>query len=305
MSGLPEPGAAPAGTDTVARGGVIHDIGYRHHTGERLGRGYVRRALYVDSLKGAYGLGRSARSKVMPMLLLAAMCLPALVLVIVTAAIGAREVIGGYTGYLLYLQAAISIFVASQSPASVSRDLRFRTMPLYLSRPLERVDYVAAKYAAMASAVFVLIALPLTILFVGAILAELPIGEQLPDYLRALAGAALLGLLLAGLGLTIAATTPRRGLGVAAIIAVLLVLSGVQGIAQGIANSQGDAGVWTNVLSPFTLADGVQVGLLGADSPRIASPGVGAGLAFLLVALLAMVASFAFLLRRYRRIAVS
>ena len=47
-----------------------------------------------------------------------------------------------------------------------------------------------AKYAAMATALFILMALPLTILFVGALLAKLPFGEQVPDYLRALAGAA-------------------------------------------------------------------------------------------------------------------
>ena len=33
-------------------------------------------------------------------------------------------------------------------------------------------------------------ALPITLLLVGALLAELPLGEQLPDYLRAMAGAA-------------------------------------------------------------------------------------------------------------------
>ena len=128
------------------------------------------------------------------------------------------------------------VFVAAQAPAVVSRDLRFRVMSLYFSRPLERHRLRLAKYAAMTAAMFVLMALPLTILFVGALLAKLPLGEQLPDYLRSLGGAFLTALVLAGIGLVIAAVTPRRGLGVAAIIAVLAVLAGVQGAVQGIAD---------------------------------------------------------------------
>ena len=45
------------------RTGVIHDIGYRHYDGPRLGASYIRRALYVETLRGAYGLGRSARRR--------------------------------------------------------------------------------------------------------------------------------------------------------------------------------------------------------------------------------------------------
>ena len=53
---------------------VIHNIGYRHYDGPRLGRAYARRSLFSQSLRGAYGLGRSAKSKVLPMLLFAVMC---------------------------------------------------------------------------------------------------------------------------------------------------------------------------------------------------------------------------------------
>lgn len=79
---------------------------------------------------------------------------------------------------------------------------------------MQRIDYVQAKYAAMTAAVFVLLAAPLTLLLAGALLAKLPVGEQVPDYLRAMAVAVLFSVVLAGLSLVIAATTPRRGLGV-------------------------------------------------------------------------------------------
>ena len=136
------------------------------------------------------------------------------------------------------MQVVVAIFVAAQAPAIMSRDLRYRVISLYFSRPLDRADYVQAKYAAMVTALFVLMALPLTILFLGALLAKLPLRDQLPDYLRAMAAALLYALVIAGIGLLVAAMTPRRGLGVAAVISVLLILSGVQlavlGIADGV-----------------------------------------------------------------------
>ena len=288
--------------------GVIHDIGYRHYDGPRLGRGYIRRSLFVDSARGAYGLGRTGRAKVMPMLLLVAMCLPALVIVVITTLTGASELVADYTSYVINLQIVIAIYVAGQAPVSVSRDLRFGVSSLYFSRPLERVDYVVAKFAALTCAIFVLVAAPLTILLAGALVAKLPLSDQLPDYLRAMAGGLLVALVLAGIGLVIAAMTPRRGLGVAAIISVLMVLAGVQGATQEIALQEGAdilAG-YLGLLSPFTIVDGVQSRVLGADSVLLASPpGTTGAVVFALVVALVIAASFAALLLRYRKVSVS
>lgn len=295
--GSPGPGSA----------GVIHDLGYRHYDGPRSGRAYITRALFVESAKGAYGLGRSARSKVMPMLLLGAICLPALIIAVVAAVSKADELPGGYVDYVLNVQLLVAIYVAGQAPASVSRDLRFRVMALYFSRPVQRIDYVLAKFAAMTAAVFVLMALPLTILFVGALLAKLPIDEQLPDYGRSMAGALLVALVLAGIGLVIASVTPRRGLGVAAIIAVLAVAAGLQGAAQAIAVEQNEdtlAG-YLGLLSPFTLVQGVQISVLGADSVLPADPpGAIGALVFLVVTALVVAGCFSALLLRYRKVSI-
>lgn len=288
--------------------GTIHDIGYQHYTGTRLGRGYIRRSLFVESARGAYGLGRSGRSKIMPMLLFAAMCLPAIIIVVVTAVTGADELVGSYPSYLVNLQLVVAIYVAGQAPASVSRDLRFGVISLYFSRPIQRIDYVVAKYAAMTTAIAVLIATPLTILFIGALVAGLPLGEQVPDYLRALAGALVVSFVLAGIGLVVAAVTPRRGIGVGAVIAVLLVLVGIQGAALEVALAQ-EAEVlagYLALISPFTLADGVQGHLLGAESTLpLPSLGTSGGLVFLLVAFLVASLCFGSLVLRYRRVSVS
>ncbi len=297
-----------AAPERAVEHGVIHDLGYRHYDGPRLGRRAVRRSLVLDSARGAYGLGRAGRTKVVPVLLLAAMCLPAVIAGIIASFLGLSELPLGYTGYAVTLAPLVTVFVATQAPASVSRDLRFRTVSLYFSRPLQRVDYVQAKYAGLALAVFAFLAAPLLLLLAGALLAEMPLGEQLPDLARALAGAVLLALVLSGAGLVLAAATPRRGLGVAAIITVLVVLTAVQGSVMGIALGRGAQRVadWSGVVQPYTLVDGVVTALLGGRSVLPASaPGTVGGVVFAAVALLVVVGCYALLVLRYRRVSVS
>lgn len=198
-----EQSLTPAGEQTR-----IHNIGYRHYDGPRLGRAYARRSLFSQSLRGAYGLGRSAKSKVLPMLLFVVMCVPALIMVAVAVTTKLKDLPVDYTRYAILLQAVIGLYLASQAPQSVSRDLRFKTVPLYFSRPIERGDYVLAKFAAMTSALFALTAAPLIVLYVGALLAKLDFAEQTKGFAQGLVSVALLSLLFAGIGLVVSAVTP-------------------------------------------------------------------------------------------------
>jgi len=290
---------------TVPReAGAIHDIGYRRYDGPRLGATYAERSLALSSLRGAFGLGRSTKSKVMPMILAAVMVIPAFIVVAVVIIGGADELPLEYPSYAIRLSVISSVFLASQSPAVMSRDLRFRVVALYFSRPLSRRQYVQAKYAGMALALFLLIGLPVTLLLAGALLAELPIDEQLPDYLRAMAGAALYAVVLAGIGLLVAAMTPRRGLGVAAVVGVLLVLSGLQATVMAMADEFGNDTFtgYTGLVSPYTLVDGVVTGVLGAD-PSVGDgpPGALGTVLFVAVAALIVAGCYAGLVARYRK----
>ncbi|MFJ6571347.1 ABC transporter permease [Streptomyces sp. NPDC091292] len=284
----------------------IHNIGYRNYDGPRLGRAYARRSLYSQSLRGAYGLGRSVKSKVLPMLLFAVMCAPALIMVAVAVATKAKDLPVDYTRYAVLLQAVIGLYVASQAPQSVSRDLRFKTVPLYFSRPIERVDYVTAKYSAMASALFVITAAPLLILYVGALLAKLDFADQTKGFLQGLVSVALLSLLFAGVGLVISAVTPRRGFGIAAVIAVLTISYGAVSTVQAIAHEQGSDGAvgWLGLFSPITLIDGVQSAFLGATSafPGGQGPSTGAGVLYVIVVLGVIAGCYGILMRRYRKV---
>ncbi|MFD7610106.1 ABC transporter permease [Streptomyces sp. NPDC059828] len=284
----------------------IHNIGYRNYGGARLGRAYARRSLYSQSLRGAYGLGRSAKSKVLPMILFAVMCVPAAIIVAVAVATKMTDLPLDYTRYAITMQAVIGLFLAAQAPQSVSRDLRFKTVPLYFSRPIERVDYVLAKYGAMASALFVLTGVPLLILYIGSLLAKMDFADQTKGLAQGLVSVALLSLLFGGLGLVMAALTPRRGFGVAAVIATLTLSYGAVSTVQVIAGETGstDAVQWLGLFSPITLIDGVQTAFLGATTafPSGQGPGTGAGAVYLLVVLALILGSYAVLMRRYRKV---
>ncbi|WP_030666045.1 ABC transporter permease [Streptomyces cellulosae] len=293
--------AAPSGDQTR-----IHNIGYRTYDGPRLGRAYARRSLYSQSLRGAYGLGRSVKSKVLPMLLFVVMCVPAAIMVAVAVATKAKELPLDYTRYAIVMQAVISLYVASQAPQSVSRDLRFKTVPLYFSRPIETADYVRAKFAAMASALFILTAAPLLVLYVGALLAKLDFADQTKGFAQGVVSVALLSLLFAGLGLVVAAITPRRGFGIAAVIAVLTISYGAVSTLQAIAEAQSSTGsiAWIGLFSPITLIDGVQSAFLGASSafPGGVAPTNGEGVVYVLLTLGLIAACYGLLMRRYRKV---
>lgn len=292
-------------TAVASQGDVIHDIGFRHYAGERFGRGWVVRSLVIDTLRGVFGLGRPARSKVMPWLLVGILLAPPLIVALVTLLTGSDELPISYTQYLTQLQLPIGLFVAGAAPYAVSRDLRFGVLPLYLSRPMMRTDYVAARYAGLAGALFLVMALPQTLLLVGALLAELPVGDNLTGWAGGLLASLLLAVLLAALGLAIAAFTPRRGLGVAAIITTLLVVSGVSFALSGIAESQGADGAadLAGAIDPFRLVDGLASWFLGVE-PTVAeftpTTGAQAGV-FVLVYVVVVVGAALLLSRRYRK----
>lgn len=284
---------------------VIHDIGFRHYDGQRFGRGWVVRSLLVDTLRGVFGLGRPARSKVMPWILVGILLAPPLIVALVAVLTQADELPISYTAYLTQLQLPIGLFVAGAAPYAVSRDLRHGVMPLYLSRPMLRTDYVWARYGGLTIAVFLVMAVPQTLLLVGALLAKLPVGDNLAGWGGGLLASALLAVLLSALGLAIAAFTPRRGLGVAAIITTLLVVSGISFALSGIAQSEGATGpaVLAGALDPFRLIDGLAHWVLGVDATieEFAPTNAGQVGVFVLVYVVLVVGAGWLVLRRYRK----
>ncbi len=285
--------------------GVIHDIGYRHYDGVRLGRSHATLALVVHSLRGVFGLGRTARAKIVPFLIVGVMMLPTVVSIAMLALLQRQGMT--YTSYGVTMQAVLAIFLAAQSPYLVAPDLRFRVLPLYLSRPVTLWDYVGAKLTAMIVAMFLLLAVPLTVLYIGELVIDLPGPPHTGDYLTSMAGAVVYAALLSCVGVAIASFTPRRGLGVASVIAFYLLTSAVSTIVAATMESVNNytAAAWALMINPFFLVDAaVQVGLFGAapSAPTVYPGGAGVAVTLLLVAGLIALSVIA-LIMRYRKAA--
>ncbi|MCX4747870.1 ABC transporter permease [Kitasatospora sp. NBC_01287] len=287
--------------------GVIHNIGYRGYQGPRLGRGYATRSLFVQGLRGAFGLGRSARSKVLPMLMLAAITLPAAVVVVVAIKQGSTELPTDYPQYLNGIGLLFAeIFVAAQAPVLLSRDLRYATVPLYFSRPITRADYVRAKGAALVVAMLIVTVLPLLVLYLGALLGGLDLGHNTAHLGMGLLDAALYSVVFSAIGLGVAAATPRRGFGVAAIMGVLVVTGVVAtivaGLSGGLDSTRATSATWAYVIAPGSVVERFVNQVCGLTPDFQGTPGALGTVVFGLEILAIVVGSYLLLLRRYRKI---
>lgn len=296
-------------TQTSGQGttGVIHNIGYRHYAGARLGRFDIAKALFSQTLRGSFGIGRGLKAKIFPWFLVACTVLPAFIIVAVEAGTAQPEVIVDFHQYTVIVQIIPVLFVAVQAPQAMSRDLRFKTLPLYFSRPLPARGYVAAKFAGVWTGLMLLLIVPLLLLYVGALLIEAPFGSSTLHFVQAVVADAFLALLLTGIALLIASVTPRRGLGVAAIVTALAGSYGAATMMQGILSFSDSANaVWGGLLSPVSIYDMAQTGIFHlGTSNGLGIPTRTEGLIFLAVLLGFAALSYWLLNLRYRKLATA
>ena len=241
------------------RTGVIHDIGYRAYAGPREGTGALATTLFVTGLRHAFGLGRSGRSKVLPFLLLALGVLPAVIVVGIVTMVRLESLPVSYAAYLSQIQMPVTLFAAAQAPVLFSRDLRHRSIVLYLARPLSAALFALTRWASLAVAILAFALLPILVLYVGGLLAGLDVSEQTPDFLKAVGLQVLLASLLATITGVLASVALRRGFAVVASIVVLIVAVGVVLIVQGVADFEGIAhvGEVAGLFSPWTIHNGL------------------------------------------------
>lgn len=242
-----------------SRPGVIHDLGYRRYDGLREGTATIARTLFITGLRHAYGLGRSGKSKVMPFLLLAMSILPALIVVGVVVLTGMSSLPISYADYTNQTQLLVSLFAAAQAPVLFSRDLRHRSIVLYLARPLSAPLFALMRWLSLAVALWFFMAVPTLLLFVGAMLSGLDKSDQVTQLLKAVALQTLLALLVAGITGLISSVSLRRGFAVVGSVMALIVLTGVVTAIQAIAADQdADAvSVAAGLFSPWSLYTGL------------------------------------------------
>lgn len=286
---------------------VIHDLGYRPYTGERMPPATIARALAVTGFRNAFGLGRSGRSKILPFVLLALNLLPVLIIGGVAAFASLDELPIGYAEYASTTQVLLGIFVASQAPVLFSRDLRHGTISLYLARPLRSSAYAIARWTSLLAATLVFLVLPIVLLYGVALLIELDASDQTRDAGKALGLAVLLALSLTGIAGLIASWSTRRGFAVVATIALLVIANGVVTVIQGISTEEGgntQVGEIAGLFSPYSLYRGLMGAWTGADTLTPPSS-TGMELAYVAVLVGISAACLAALVARYRREATS
>jgi ABC-2 type transport system permease protein len=219
---------------TDGNGSVIHDIGYKPYTGPRLGRGHILRSLYWFSLRSAFGFGRGARARIVPLTLFAVMMLPAAVSIYKVATVGGEPALP-YTHYAYNTSLLLIVFVAVSAPELVSRDLRHHTLPLYFSRPLRRADYPLAKLLAMATAILLFEAIPVLAMYLGTIASSTTgsgVWSQTKDLVPGLLVALAYAVTIAPLTLLIASTTGRRAMATGAIAILFLATTAIGHVLQ-------------------------------------------------------------------------
>lgn len=282
-----------------ARAGVIHDIGYQRYQGPRLGRGYAVRSLWLHSLRTAYGIGRTAKAKVFPWLVVAIAGSVAVVATAIRAATG--EVAISYLDYPQAVFALVVLFAAVAAPELVSRELRTGVLSLYFSRPLRRADYAVAKLAAVVSAIWLLLAGPLLVMFVGGVFSVEgwnAVWGEIGDFAAGLAYAALNALAIGSIALLVASLVSRRAVAAGAIVASFLVTTPIVAVLSELGGQTAEE--LAGLASPATLVIGVRVWVSGdVDS----GPFIGDfGPLYGLVTLALVSACVGLVLLRYRKV---
>ncbi len=258
------PSGGPAGE---VRGGSIYDLGYRGYEGRRLGRRGALTALVAHSLRTAYGLGRSARSKVVPVGITVLAVLPstlALGVLMLVNAVGAPgeafEAISPirYATLFPMIASLVFLFCAAQAPELFGRDQQTSVLPLYFSRAIGPLDYALARVLGLYLSLAVLVAAPYLLLLIGRVLVAADLFVGLQEELSSLLPAATMGLLVVltvgSISAAVASLTPRRAYSTAAIIGVFLITN--VGATMLVSLDTGIFGQVAAWLSPSDVLDG-------------------------------------------------
>jgi len=211
--------------------GEVFDLGYQHYEGPREGRMRARKALWMNGVRTALGLGRGSRAKILPVLLFVSAMIPAIVLPLVASKLVTD--VPGHSDYYRIVSIILFLFAAIIAPELVCPDRRDGVINLYLVRPLTPTDYIVARWLAFLSISLAIIYLGQVILLVGFTLAaDEPLNHLRDHWLdipRFLAAGLMVALFTTTLPMAVSAFTTRRAYAAAFVIGLFLVSSAVAG----------------------------------------------------------------------------
>jgi ABC-2 type transport system permease protein len=214
----------------------IADRRFQHYEGPRLGVAYSFLALLLHSIRWVIGLKRSARYKIVPIIVIAIAYLPSLVLIVVATVAPPGTPLPDYAQYYGFVIPSIYIFVALTAPELICPDRRHGTLRMYWTSNLGPFTYLAAKLAA--------IWVVLAIVTVGPVLIQLggyslfgygPNGltEGLWTLLHVVGGGLTLAVFYGSIALAVSSLTDRNAFASAGIILGFILSGAALGILQG------------------------------------------------------------------------
>ena len=265
-------GSPPAASSAE---GSIYDLGYRHYEGKRHGGWFAIWSLYTEGLRSVWGFGRAMTAKGWPFVLAGIYAFPAF-LQLALSSIFAQSMSEGnkieliaYRDYFGMMWILLMVFCIAQGPELVCRDQRSHVLALYFTRPLNHVGYAFARVAALATALFITLMVPMVALFIGDVLMKpdtlRAIGDELPRALPALPANAVIAVGMASISLALAAFSPRRAYSTIGLVAYFLLMEAVPAFIY----TAGQHAGWTwsaltSLLTPITTLTGAGDWFFGA-----------------------------------------
>ncbi|MEL7155341.1 MAG: hypothetical protein AAFN30_01940 [Actinomycetota bacterium] len=223
------PLAVPPSSPTEAPSGDarIYDLGYRRYEGERTGVTGSMRSLVGHSVRHALGLGRSARFKVLPVLIVGFAYLPAIAIIGVVALfpIDPSDFLPTYAEYYGFVTAAIYLFVALIGPLLLCSDRRNGLLGVYLAAALNRPLYLVGKAISITILLLLVTLGPPLLLLISLSLQNLGpdgFGAWLETLGQIMASSLILGVLFAAVATAISSTTDRTIIASVSVLATIL-----------------------------------------------------------------------------------
>ena len=250
----------------------ILDRGYRRFEGERSGVAGAMRSVAWHTTRSILGLGRKARHKVFPIIVLVVAFVPAIAFLAISVLLGdlGEELRPEYWEFFGFAFAATIVFVALVAPEAIVRDQRDGMFALYLSTPLSRVSYVASKVIAVLGTMSLVVLGPPVLWLLGyTFQSQGP--EGLVDWFGVMGRLLLAGLIICivytAVSLGVSSLTDRRAFASIAVVFVMLGASIVTNVLVDVAEL---AENW-RVLDPLGVALEAAPRLFGDRSEEFAT----------------------------------
>jgi len=214
--------------------GEVFDLGYQHYEGPREGRMRARKALWINGMRTAIGLGRGTRAKILPALLALIVIMTAVIISLAATAADVGDDFANHADFYRIISVVLLIFSAVIAPELLCPDRREGVIFLYLVRPLTIADYLIGRWLAFFTVSFALIIVGQVILFVGLTLAvDDPLDylkDNWLDFPRFFGAGVIIAAFATTLSLAVSSFTTRKAFAASFLIGLYFISTIIAGI---------------------------------------------------------------------------